>query len=103
MFSPHLPALPLGDGDCRQIRMLTLTLSSKVCSHASLDAGPTEPENAREDWQDWRGCQPTQESGYGSLGYRDSETDCCDSLEEATQVSPALVNQLSQTVSWTEL
>lgn len=82
---------------CNQPTPLRQHFSCQVCSHASLDAGPTEPENAREDWQDWRGCQPTQESGYGSLGYRDSETDCCDSLEEATQVSPALVNQLSQT------
>ena len=52
-----------------------------------------EPESGREDWQ---------ESGYGSLGYRDSETDCCDSLEETTHSSAAVVNQLTQTVSWTE-
>ena len=56
----------------------------------------------REDWQDWPGSQPAQESGYGSLGFRDSETECCDSLEETTQSSAAVVNQLTQTVSVTE-
>ena len=64
-----------------------------------------EPQSVREEWEGWRGSRPpttTQESGYGSLGWRDSETECCESLEEATQsTGPAVVvSQLTQTVSW---
>ena len=61
-------------------------------------------ESGREEWPGWRGSQLTaQESGYGSLGCREEETDCCESLEEqgvAQSPSPALVNQPTQTVSW---
>ena len=72
-----------------------------MCSHASLDSGPVEPlESPREEWPGWRASQPpTQESGYGSLGCREEETDCCESLEETNQSTTALVNQLTQTVS----
>ena len=72
-----------------------------MCSHASLDSGPLEPEErGGEEWPGWRESQPpTQESGYGSLGCREEETDCCESLEETNQASTALVSQLTQTVS----
>ena len=67
----------------------------QICSHGGL-----ESEEASE-WQEWRGSPSTttQESGYGSLGFRETEEAEETDLDQASPSTLTWFSQQTQTVS----